>query len=313
VAKLAQPLRLQRTLELFSAALACGLVASGKGRGLRRAPLSRFNVRRRPESRCENHMNESQREVFVSYSSKDRRFAERLAGDLVGYGVRVWWDQWEMQVGDSLIAKIQEGIQASSWLTVVLSPASVASNWVKRELASALADEISTDRVRVLPLLLADCELPPFLRDKLYADFRVSYEAGLEVLLRRLSPPLQPEIQKALLSDNEGKVWLLGLPRNQREPYRAVLLGKLSSDDSRSRLAALTALTTIRDPALHISLTTLRSDPSPAVRSRVAFQLGRLKRSDAISIVEFLMQDPNPTVRSAARTAYVSIKGGARP
>ncbi|HVR97053.1 MAG TPA: toll/interleukin-1 receptor domain-containing protein [Thermoanaerobaculia bacterium] len=258
---------------------------------------------------------ESQRDVFVSYTSQDRRFAERLAGDLVGYGLRVWWDQWEMQVGDSLIAKIQEGIQASSWLTVVLSPASVASNWVKRELASALADEISRDRVRVLPLLLADCELPLFLRDKLYADFRVSYEAGLEVLLRKLAPPLRPEIQKPLLSDNEGKVlaaWAK-LPRNQRESYRAMLLSKLSSQDSHDRLAALTALAAIRDPAFHISLISLRSDPSPAVRSRVAFQLGRLKRPDAVPFVEALMQDSNPAVRSAARTAYSLIKGGARP
>jgi hypothetical protein len=257
-------------------------------------------------------MNEGfQRDVFLSYSSQDRQFAERLAGDLVGHGLRVWWDQWEMQVGDSLIAKIQEGIQASSWLTVVLSPTSVASNWVKRELASALADEISTDRVRVLPLLVADCEVPPFLRDRLYADFRVTYETGLALLLRRLTPPLRPEIQRPLLSDDEGKVlkaWAR-LPQIQREPYRAMLLGKLSSEDSHDRLAALTALATIRDPAFHVSLSTLRSDPSPAVRSRVAFQLGRLKRLDVIPIVEALMQDSNPAVRSAARTAYGSITG----
>src|SRR5947207_14471809 len=183
---------------------------------------------------------EFQRDVFLSYSSQDRRFAERLAGDLVGHGLRVWWDRWEMQVGDFLIAKIQEGILTSSWLTVVLSPTSVASNWVKRELASALADEISTDRVRVLPLLLADCEVPPFLRDKLYADFRESYEAGLELLLRRLAPPLRPEVQKPLLSDDESKVLVAWgrLSPNQREPYRAMLLGKLSSEDSRDRLAA---------------------------------------------------------------------------
>lgn len=252
-----------------------------------------------------------QRDVFLSYSSPDRRFAERLAGDLVGYGLRVWWDRWEMQVGDSLILKIQEGIQASSWLAVVLSSSSVASNWVKRELASALADEISTDRVRVLPLLVAECDIPPFLRDKLYADFRASYEAGLELLLRRLAPPLRPEIQKVLLSDDEGRVlaaWAR-IPRNQRAPYRAMLLGKLSSEDSSDRLIAVTALSTIRDPAFHLNISTLRSDPSPAVRSRVAFQLGRLKRPDSISIVEALMQDSNPTVRSAARTAYGSITG----
>ena len=178
-----------------------GQVAVGTGITQRQATVARPEITaadreaaRSWEREVKEGCNEGcQRDVFLSYSSQDRRFAERLAGDLVGHGLRVWWDRWEMQVGDSLIAKIQDGIQASSWLAVVLSPTSVASNWVKRELASALADEISTDRVRVLPLLIADCEIPPFLRDKLYADFRASYAAGLELLLRRLAPPLRPE------------------------------------------------------------------------------------------------------------------------
>lgn len=254
---------------------------------------------------------EVQRDVFLSYNGQDRHFAKRLAGDLVGHGLRVWWDQWEMQVGDSLVAKIQEGIQSSAWLAVVLSPNSVGSNWVKRELASAIAVEISSDRVRVLPLLLADCDVPPFLRDKLYADFRESYDSGLESLLRRLSPPLHPQIQSLLLSDEEGKVraaWVK-LTQDEKPRYRGMLLGKLESEDSRDRLAALTALAALRDPALQVSLSNLRSDPSPAVRQRVAFHLGRIKRRDAVPIVEVLMQDPNPAVRSAARTAYGSITG----
>ncbi|MFL6259209.1 MAG: toll/interleukin-1 receptor domain-containing protein [Thermoanaerobaculia bacterium] len=250
-------------------------------------------------------------DVFLSYSSQDRDFAERLARDLVDYRLRVWWDRWEMRVGDSLVAKIQEGIQSSSWLAVVLSPNSVESSWVKRELASAIVDEISADRVRVLPLLLADCAIPPFLRDKLYADFRDSYEAGLTSLLQRLSPPLRPQIQSSLLSDEEGRilaVWAKLVP-DERPLYRDMLLRKLASEDSSDRLAALTALATLRDPGLQVNLLNLRSDPSPAVRQRVAYQLGRLKRRDVIPIVEVLMQDTNPAVRSAARTAYGSITG----
>ncbi len=263
-------------------------------------------------SRRQKRMNEEvQRDVFLSYSSQDRGFAERLAGDLVAHGLRVWWDRWEMQVGDSLISKIQEGIQTSSWLAILLSPNSIGSNWVKRELASALAEEISSDRVRVLPLLLASCELPPFLRDKLYADFRESYETGLDALLRRLAPPFQPQIRSHLLSDEESRVlatWAK-LPQSEKPRYRGLLLEKLSSKDSRERMAALTALAALRDPSLQGCLATLHSDPSPAVRQRVAYRLGRLKRREVIPLVETLMQDPNPAVRSAARTAYGAITG----
>jgi HEAT repeat protein len=254
---------------------------------------------------------ETTRDVFLSYSSDDRRFAERLARDLVDHRLRVWWDRWEMKVGDSLVSKIQEGIQSSSWLAVVLSPNSVESNWVKRELASAIIDEISSDQVRVLPLLLADCSIPPFLRDKIYADFRASYEAGLASLFQRLSPPLQPQIKSSIMSDEEGKVlaaWAKLAP-DERQSYSDMLLEKLVSEDSRDRLAALTALAALRHPNLQASLFNLRSDPSPAVRQRVAYQLGRLKRRDVIPAVEVLMQDTSPAVRSAARTAYGAITG----
>jgi hypothetical protein len=249
------------------------------------------------------------RDVFLSYSIQDRDFAERLARDLVDFRLKVWWDRWEMRVGDSLVAKIQEGIQSSSWLAVVLSPNSVESHWVRRELASTIVDEISNDRVRVLPLLIADCVIPLFLRDKLYADFRTSYEDGLSSLLQRLSPPLQPQIQISLMSDDEGRIlaaWAK-LALDDRPIYRDMLLRKLASEDSRDRLAALTALSALRDPRLQANLWSLHSDPSPAVRQRVAYQLGRLKRRDVIPIVEVLMQDTNASVRSAARTAYGSI------
>lgn len=76
-------------------------------------------------------------------------------------------------------------IQASS-VVAILSPHSVESRWVGKELAMAMAGEINDREVRVLPALICDCNLPPMLTDKLYADFRQSYYAGLRQLLRTL-------------------------------------------------------------------------------------------------------------------------------
>jgi hypothetical protein len=53
------------------------------------------------------------KDLFISYSSRDRAFVEKLARDLVRFGVRVWWDQGEIKVGDSLNRRIQEGIFTS--------------------------------------------------------------------------------------------------------------------------------------------------------------------------------------------------------
>jgi hypothetical protein len=73
-------------------------------------------------------------------------------------------------------------------LAVVLSPRSIQSMWVRRELNAALAEELQKRGVFVLPILLEDCEIPLFLRDKLYADFRYQYSDGLDAILRTVAP-----------------------------------------------------------------------------------------------------------------------------
>jgi hypothetical protein len=127
--------------------------------------------------------------IFLSYSHADRPFVERLATDLTLRGITVWYDKWELKVGDSLRDRIQSGLKSSGYLGIVLSPDSVASAWVRVELNAALARELEEGRVHVLPILAQECEIPPFLKDKVYADFRDDYDQGLAELLKRLEPP----------------------------------------------------------------------------------------------------------------------------
>lgn len=126
--------------------------------------------------------------VFLSHTSSDKPFVSRLAADLASRDVDVWFDQWEMRVGDSLVDRIQGAIQDSGYLAIVLSPKSVESAWVRRELNAALAQELERREVFILPVLAKDCPIPLFLRDKLYADFRSSYLDGLSAVLRTVSP-----------------------------------------------------------------------------------------------------------------------------
>lgn len=121
--------------------------------------------------------------VFLSHSTRDNTFCERLALDLVEYDVKVWYDQWEIKVGDSLRSKIATGIETNDYLAVVLSKASVQSQWVQQELNAALAKELRERQVFVLPLLIEECKIPTFLEDKKWADFRTDYDRGLKDLL----------------------------------------------------------------------------------------------------------------------------------
>ncbi len=125
--------------------------------------------------------------VFISYSHRDRSFVERLAKELKMTGIPVWWDEMEIKVGHSIIKKVSEGISGATYLAVVLSPSSIESDFVQRELEIALMGQLSTKKITVLPLLLTDCEIPTFLKVIKWADFRTDYQTGFIGLLDTLA------------------------------------------------------------------------------------------------------------------------------
>lgn len=159
--------------------------------------------------------------IFLSHSSKDKEFVRRLANDLQTSSVPVWFDEWELQVGDSLTSKIGEGIKESGWLAVILSKNSIKSAWVEKELNAGLATELEKRQVYVLPILIEDCEIPIFLKDKLFADFRHNYSNGLSSLLRRLIPE-HPQITNA--SIQKQKLEKQTVQRQPKQPNPQELL-----------------------------------------------------------------------------------------
>lgn len=127
--------------------------------------------------------------LFLSHTSEDKPFVRKLRQDLIAHGVcDVWLDEAELFVGDSLTNKISEALSKTKYVGVVLSPRSIKSSWVEKELEAAMTREISTGEVVVLPMLYEKCDLPTFLKGKLYADFtsQEKYQESLEKILRRL-------------------------------------------------------------------------------------------------------------------------------
>ena len=128
-----------------------------------------------------------ERVAFISHSSKDKPFVRKLAADLVNTGVRVWIDEQQILVGDSIPEKVAQGLADSDFFLLIVSTNSTQSEWVKRELNGALVHEIERRKVTVLPVRIDDSELPLSVKDKLYADFRGSYEEGLKRLLNSIN------------------------------------------------------------------------------------------------------------------------------
>ena len=76
-------------------------------------------------------------DLFICHSWKDRRFSEKLTGDISEAGYKCWFAEFEMLPGDSLIDKIDKAIHKSALFAIVLSPESVKSKWCRRELKEA--------------------------------------------------------------------------------------------------------------------------------------------------------------------------------
>ena len=121
--------------------------------------------------------------IFLSYSSRDKHFTKKLAQELSDYGIKVWFDEWEIKVGDSIVEKINSAIRKNDYLGIILSPNSVESPWVKKELSAALMNELEKKYITILPILYKDCKIPPIISDKRYADFRKEFGRGLSGLL----------------------------------------------------------------------------------------------------------------------------------
>jgi TIR domain len=128
--------------------------------------------------------------VFLCHSSKDKAFVRKLASKLEREGMRVWLDGAEIDIGDSLLNKIGKAIDKMEYFIIVLSNNFVDSEWARIELPIAIQKELSEKRVAVLPLLLHNVEIPPFLMNKKFSDFTdgTNFDASMELLLNVLRP-----------------------------------------------------------------------------------------------------------------------------
>jgi adenylate cyclase len=94
-------------------------------------------------------------DIFISYSSKDREHAEQLTELLGSAGLSVWIDQSGIEAADSWPESIVDAIDSCKAFIVMLSPASILSNNVVKEVSLA-----SEKRKKILPLDLEPVELP---------------------------------------------------------------------------------------------------------------------------------------------------------
>ena len=95
---------------------------------------------------------------FISYSTKDQDFAERLYADLQAVGVRCWYAPHDMAAGKKVHEQIDEAIRLHERLLLIVSPASIRSEWVKNEFTKACKREDREKRRVLFPIRLMEFE-----------------------------------------------------------------------------------------------------------------------------------------------------------
>jgi uncharacterized protein YjbI with pentapeptide repeats len=95
---------------------------------------------------------------FISYSTKDQAFAERLHADLQNKGVRCWFAPHNIQGGKKIHEQIDEAIRVYDRLLLIISEASMNSEWVKTEIANARQKELDNGERVLFPISLVPFE-----------------------------------------------------------------------------------------------------------------------------------------------------------
>jgi hypothetical protein len=124
--------------------------------------------------------------VFICHRGADQAAAERLARELRERGHDVWLDTWKIELGDSVIERINGGLWAASHLVLCCSAASSTSAWMDREWMSFLARQLEGAGVRVLPARLTGGELPAILADIKYADLFEHWPEAVDAICKAL-------------------------------------------------------------------------------------------------------------------------------
>lgn len=144
-------------------------------------------------------------DVFICHASEDKdSFVRALAKELRKNHIEVWFDEFELVVGDSLRESIDKGLAKSSFGIVVLSPSFFAKNWPQRELNGLVSREMTENNPVILPIwhnITKEqiLEYSPPLADKLAVDSK----SGLKVVCKQLLRKLRPESSPLIIARDE--------------------------------------------------------------------------------------------------------------
>ena len=166
-------------------------------------------------------------DVFICHANEDKfTFVEKLAHELRNKGLRVWYDNFALKLGDSLRRKIDEGVAKSRYGIVVLSKSFFGKNWTQYELDGLVHRENTGDMV-ILPIWhgVTSAEVTKY-SPSLANKVAVLTEVGTEKVLQKIFEVIKPDLAEELsapfskLSRTEGQYRVVEYQPSENFPPR---------------------------------------------------------------------------------------------
>jgi len=147
--------------------------------------------------------------IFISLSSKDASFVDKLTHYLKTKDVPFWVYYLDNKGGDSIIDEINRNLNLATHFLLILSDNYSKSYWQNEELKAAMIARKKTE-IKIIPLIITPTAkdlIPPLLQDTVYIDFSKDFSAGLKELNKTFQWPLMTD--QIIYSNKAGKKILL--------------------------------------------------------------------------------------------------------
>jgi hypothetical protein len=143
-------------------------------------------------------------DVFLSHSSRDKRVVCEIAEKLRRDGLQIWFDEWEIQPGDNILAKVEEGLERSRVLVLFMSANGFGSDWAQLESGTfRFRDPLNKER-RFIPLRLDESPIKRSLAQFLYINWLAEdRENEYQKLLKSCQRPLDPSVVEEQTTANQ--------------------------------------------------------------------------------------------------------------
>lgn len=128
--------------------------------------------------------------VFVSHAHFDNDWCDRYVDALRQRGLDVWYDRTNLQVGHSLSSDIEMELRSRTAFVVMVTPAALASQWVRSEIAAFRYLAAQEPARLFVPVRVAPCEMPLLWMDILWIDaVSIGFDAAIDALAKALRAP----------------------------------------------------------------------------------------------------------------------------